>query len=339
MNSVPSNPRQRLQQRGVAVPVIVAVIAIVLVIALGAWFLIIKPSKQTVPAALQGASSGAVASATVAAPPPPADVDKMSVSELLEAAQKAMRQNRLLAPAGNNAFEFYVTALEKQPGNQVAQDALRETFPFAAGAAEQEINANNFEEAQREIELLAKSDPGNYTLTILRSKLDAQRKLASRAEEQQKRQDEVAAQQAAAVPQQTASPTPAPTDATQQAVQQPQVVTTPPRPAPPRAVVEQAPAPPPAQPVGETRSAKLLKSTRPSYPPAALRRRQQGYVDVEFTVDTNGDVVNAHSVGSDAGRVFERAATDAVSNWKFEPAMNNGQVVQSVLRQRIEFKL
>ena len=116
----------------------------------------------------------------------------MGVDELLNEAKKAMNDKRFIAPTGNNAFEYYLRVLEKRPGNLVAQDALRETFPFGASAAEQEINANNFDEAQREIDLLAKADPGNYTLTILRSKLDAQRKLAARAEEQQKRADELA---------------------------------------------------------------------------------------------------------------------------------------------------
>ena len=76
---------------------------------------------------------------------------------------------------------------------------MRETFPFGANEAEQEINNRNFADAQREIDLLAKADPDNYTLTILRSKLDAQRKTASQ-EQQQAQAALLAKQQAAAAP-------------------------------------------------------------------------------------------------------------------------------------------
>lgn len=65
----------------------------------------------------------------------------------------------------------------------------------------------------------------------------------------------------------------------------------------------------------------------------------EGWVDVEFTVGTDGNVTNVHPVGSNRGRMFERAAVDAVEQWKFEPALDNGTPVAKVLRQRIEFKL
>jgi protein TonB len=247
-----------------------------------------------------------------------------------------MRQQRLLAPAGNNAFEFYLKVLEKEPGNQAAQDALRETFPFGANAAEQEINAGNFDEAQREIDILAKADSSNYTLTILRSKLDAQRKLADRAEEQQKKQDELAAQKAATTSTAAAQQPEAPPPVVQTAPQQQQAAEAP-KPTPPP-VRTQAPAPQP-EPVVKTTPAELVTTVNPRYPPQAFRRRQQGWVQVEFTVDTNGDVTNAHVVGTQGSNLFEHAALEAVERWKFRPATSNGQPVTSVLTRRIEFKL
>jgi protein TonB len=124
----------------------------------------------------------------------------MDINQLLGEARKAINEQRYLAPAGNNAFEFYLRVLEKQPGNQVASDALRETFPFAATSAEQVINSRDFNEAQRQIDLLAKADPANFTLTILRSKLDAQRKLLDKQQQQvvdQQKAQQLAAQKAA----------------------------------------------------------------------------------------------------------------------------------------------
>src|SRR6202042_1041347 len=65
---------------------------------------------------------------------------------------------------------------DKEPNNVSARDALREGFPFFTGPAEQYINAGNVEEANRVIDLLTKVDPNNFTLNILRSKLDAKKK-------------------------------------------------------------------------------------------------------------------------------------------------------------------
>lgn len=338
MKRVPINLHHSSKQRGAAAPVVIAAVVILVLIAVAAWFLIIGPNRasHTVQEPQQ-ISAEAVEEAT----PPPANVSAMGVDQLINEAKQAINARRLIAPAGNNAFEFYLKALEKGPGNVVAQDALREIFPFGASATEQDINANNFEEAQREIDLLAQADPGNYTLTILRSKLDAQRKLASRAEEQAKRAEELAARQAVEV--QNVGPESEPRDAGTASTSQgqPQVASQPKVTAPPKPV-NTAPAPvvtPKPESGGTTRGAKLVKSTRPQYPAAALRRRMEGWVDVEFTVGVDGDVSNARAVGSDRGRVFERAAVDAVSRWKFQPAMDNGQAVAAVLRQRIEFKL
>ena len=83
--------------------------------------------------------------------------DGAGIDGLLQHARQAMAEQRLLAPAGDNAFESYLAVLKREPGNRVAQDALREIFPFAAHAAEQAIDEGNDAEAQREVELLARA--------------------------------------------------------------------------------------------------------------------------------------------------------------------------------------
>jgi protein TonB len=191
----------RRHARGALKPVVIAIIAIIALLAVGAWFLIIKPHQELVLADTGGHPSTPVSTATRAAPPPPANVAAMDVNQLLAEARTAMNEQRYLAPSGNNAFEFYLRVLEKDPGNQVASDALRETFPFAATSAEQSINSRDFNEAQRQIDLLAKADPTNFTLTILRSKLDAQRKTLDKQQQDaldQQKAQQLAAQKAAA---------------------------------------------------------------------------------------------------------------------------------------------
>src|SRR6185503_17558766 len=176
------------------------IIAVFVLLAIGAWFLILKPHQELMLADSGGHPSTPVTAVTRATPPP-VNVAGMDINQLVDEARSAMGQQRYLAPAGNNAFEFYLRVLEKDPGNKVASDALRETFPFAANQAEQAINSRDFGEAQREIDLLSKADPTNFTLTILRSKLDAQRKTLDQQQQQaldQQKAAALAAQKAAA---------------------------------------------------------------------------------------------------------------------------------------------
>src|SRR5579859_1712105 len=191
--------RARRRARGAIRPAAIAIVAVVAVLAAASWFLIIKPHQDLLDAE-SGAHPSTPVTAGQAAPPPPTNVAAMSMNQLLSEARKAVNEQRLLAPAGNNAFEFYLKVLEKQPGNQVAADALRETFPVGANLAEQAINQRDFTDAQRQIDLLAKADSANYTLTILRSKLDAQRKLQDREQQlasDKEKQAQLAVQKAA----------------------------------------------------------------------------------------------------------------------------------------------
>lgn len=288
-----------------------------------------------------GHPSTPVSTATRAAPPPPANVAAMDVNQLLAEARTAMNEQRYLAPTGNNAFEFYLRVLEKDPGNKVASDALRETFPFAANQAEQAINSRDFGEAQREIDLLSKADPTNFTLTILRSKLDAQRKTLDQQQQQaldQQKAAALAAQKAAAdkaaaeqLAQQQAA----------QAAQQQAAQTTQAKPAPGtapsgnNASAETAAA----APTGQTSEAVLVKAIAPHYPPSAVRARQQGWVVVAFQIDADGTTSDIKVVDSEPRRIFDRAAMEAVARYQFTPAMRNGVPVASQRTQRIEFKL
>lgn len=96
------------------------------------------------------------------------------VSALLAAARTAYTARNVVAPAGHNAMEYYEAVLAQDPGNKVAGDALREIFPFAVPCVEQAIARHEFAEATREIGVLAKADPTNYSLTLLRSRLARQ---------------------------------------------------------------------------------------------------------------------------------------------------------------------
>ncbi|WHZ19500.1 MAG: hypothetical protein OJF55_001649 [Rhodanobacteraceae bacterium] len=107
---------------------------------------------------------------TVAVHAAPAVAD---VSNLLAAALRAYAGHKVVAPVGDNAIEYYVAVLAKDPGNRVATDALREIFPYGVSDVRAAIARGDFSEARREINLLARADPHNYTVVVLDSELAA----------------------------------------------------------------------------------------------------------------------------------------------------------------------
>lgn len=125
--------------------------------------------------------SGPVAAETSAASSSADDQSGSSI--LLGLARDAMHDGRLVAPAGNNAYEFYLSVLQLQPDNQTAQQALRESFPEAAEKIEHTINQQQLEEARREIDLLREFDRNNFTLALLGGKLSAARAVVTRQHE------------------------------------------------------------------------------------------------------------------------------------------------------------
>ena len=337
------NPRARNAPTANPIVKFLPIVIIVIGAAIAAYFFIPRGANAPVPAGTPAAGTpGTTAQPTAAAPATPAP--ELSKEQLIKEAGTAFREQRYVAPQGNNALEYYLRVLGKEPNNQIASDALREMFPFATGAVEQEINAGNVDEATRVIDLLAKADPSNYTLTILRGKLDAKKKQVENEQKQQAAAAAAAAAKAAtaAAAPSTATPAPAaPDTAAPPPTPAAGTTTASARPAtPPPAAAAPAPAPPPPPaPVGESRSAELVKSAAPEYPREAFIKHQEGWVEVEFTVTAEGGVTNASVVSAQPSRVFNDAALRAVQRWTFKPKLDNGKAVEERMKRRIEFKL
>ena len=280
-------------------------------------------------------SSASSAAEAQAAAQAKAKLSGMSVTDLLSAARDAYAQHRLVAPAGDNAMEYYEAVLAKDPKNQVATDALRETFPFGVPDVEKAISQNNFAEANREIDVLSKADPTNYTLTLLRSKLDAQQKLQARqqqeAQQKAQRTAELATAQQAAAAKAAADKEAAAKLAAQQAVQQAAAAKAAP---PPKPVASAAPS----KTAGVTRGAQVENAAAAQYPLAAARNQTSGYAVVEFTVTPTGSVTSAHVINSSPRRVFDQAAIRAVEQSSYKPALKDGEPVSAVLQRRVDFK-
>ena len=327
------------------IPIAVIVVALIVV----AYFFLAGGGKAPAPNA---AAPNAPAAGSAPAAGTQAEVaPELTKEQLLREASTALRESRYVSPAGNNAVEYYLRVLDKDANNQTAKDALRESFPMATGAVEQLINAGGLDEANRSINLLAKADPNNYTLTILRSKLDAKKKQTDREQAQQtaaaaaaaaQTQTTATANNAAAAPAAAAPAAASNNAAASQSAAAANTASANDAAAKPAAAnnVAAAAAAPAAVATagGETHGAEIVKTSPPDYPPDAVRRRQEGWVEVEFTVSPDGSVTNASVVNANPARVFNAAALSAVGRWQFKPRMENGKPVEERMRRRIEFK-
>jgi TonB family protein len=63
------------------------------------------------------------------------------------------------------------------------------------------------------------------------------------------------------------------------------------------------------------------------YPAQADRLRLQGTVAIEMIIEPTGEPTNLKIVAS-AGEILDKAALDAASTWRYEPATRNGAKVR-----------
>lgn len=82
-----------------------------------------------------------------------------------------------------------------------------------------------------------------------------------------------------------------------------------------------------------------LERVPPKYPMRAANRHIEGWVKVEFTITTSGDVKNAEVVEAEPVDVFDDAALEAIEQWKFKEKIVNGVAVEQRAVQTLQFKL
>ena len=90
-------------------------------------------------------------------------------------------------------------------------------------------------------------------------------------------------------------------------------------------------------PPGSKVSPVLVYEVKAVYPPEARAEKLEGTVTVEAIVDTTGSVYEARVVDSIKG--LDQAALDAVKQWRFQPALLNGEPVAVVCSIEISFRL
>ncbi len=271
-----------------------------------------------------------------------ASVSAMTPDQLRDAANKAYNDNRLYAPAGNNAMEYFLALRDKVPGDAGASTALSDLLPMTVIATEQGIARDDLDDAKRLLALIGKADPNHPALGRLKASVasveaklqqqaqtqqltaeeEAKRReeQARKREEDQKKLQEQQKQQAAAdLQRQQQAAADAEAERQRQAAaaaeQQRQ-----------QAAAQQpaaTPAAPPRPRPAPSVELRAVSQPGPKFPAAAQRAGATATVQVEFTVGTDGAVSSARVVSADAPRQyqrdFEREALSAVKRWRFQP--------------------
>ena len=253
----------------------------------------------------------------------------LSRDELNKLASTAFREQRLYAPAGNNALEYYLALRKKQDApDPMVESALMDLAPYTVIAAEQAITRMEFDEAARLRDLISTIDPGAPSLPRLNRDISNGLKDAqglSTAEIRQQQQALLAVEQA------VIKPTPE--------VSKPEITEAAAKPAttvaaiksdPPPAVtsIVQANVTTPSSlavvtattPLVPAKKSELIavRTPEPGYPSDALNRGLSGEVEIEFIVERNGEVSDVRVVNS-SQRAFDRNVVMTVKRWKFAP--------------------
>ena len=87
---------------------------------------------------------------------------------------------------------------------------------------------------------------------------------------------------------------------------------------------------------GPVKPPHKIKDVAPVYPSIARSARIDGTVQLEATVGLDGKVVGARVLQSVP--MLDQAALDAVQQWQYEPATQNGKPVPVVMKVNVKFQ-
>jgi protein TonB len=86
---------------------------------------------------------------------------------------------------------------------------------------------------------------------------------------------------------------------------------------------------------GSDRDVIPLVRINPDYPPRALSRGIEGWVQVQFTITETGTVKDPKVVDSSPKGMFDEAAIKAILRWRYNPRVEGGVAMQRVGVQTI----
>ncbi|GAB5380026.1 MAG: hypothetical protein Alis3KO_15700 [Aliiglaciecola sp.] len=86
--------------------------------------------------------------------------------------------------------------------------------------------------------------------------------------------------------------------------------------------------------------AKPLERKAARYPEESARRGQEGWVQVSYVIDNNGQVIDPVIIDSSGVKDFEKATLRAIKKWQYSPAMRDGKPIQQCqMKVQMDFVL
>jgi len=299
-----------------------------------------------------------------------------SAENLLKKANQRLQEDKLIAPEGDSAETYILAALAADPANVTAQQARRALGEQALAKARQAIDARDFVAAdqwlvhaeslganvratQRGLDKARQSNTRTQQQTQLATRLDErisqgrllapERDSASyywrelRAADPQNTRLQPALQNIGAglVQQAQASLTQGDVGAAQAALDEARTLGF--SSAALTAAEQQiAAARERSAFMGNIIDAATLardKYVAPRYPSAAQRKGIDGWVELEFTVATDGTVKDLAVFRAEPADAFDDAAIKAVSQWRYRPILRDGRAIEQRARLRVRFAL
>lgn len=90
---------------------------------------------------------------------------------------------------------------------------------------------------------------------------------------------------------------------------------------------------------GNVQATKLLKQTRPQYPEHLQAQGVEGTVLLEGVISVEGDLISLRTTNTQVHPELVKAATDAVSQWKYQPTLLNGKPVEVITTIQVNYRL
>ena len=84
---------------------------------------------------------------------------------------------------------------------------------------------------------------------------------------------------------------------------------------------------------------ELVKTVRPLYPTRAEAKQTEGWVELDFTVTESGEVRDIALHAANPPGVFDSAAVNALSQWRYKPVLKDAKPAPQRSRIRIRFTL
>lgn len=93
------------------------------------------------------------------------------------------------------------------------------------------------------------------------------------------------------------------------------------------------------RPWAENQQQVPLYRVEPKYPMHSGKAFPSGYVQVEFTVDPQGFVIEPQIVHSQGGHEIEKASLEALKKWRYAPKFENGVAVAAKSLVQLDFNV